>query len=692
MAQLTWRNVDAPSGSASQQGIRDTAALFGNAANSLSQGLAGFGKAQQDQTTAAVLQNALRYTDPTSYQQALQSGALTQGIDPTNLTPEALRDLSARSTDLLNNATQQSTLDYRNYGLDRTKTLDANSDAAAPIIAQINAAYAQGNRGLGDQLTNSNQALLGRLTPEQTQTLNNNNAGLNTRQLSDTGQQLRNSASQFELGKDMTNYGRQETANRIQQDLISSTFSPADKLAKIEQYNSSPGADPAVTALLRAANPGLYGGGAPGGGGGAAPSGSASSTVYGNGQFGTPSKPVDQMTMGEVVDFGNNTLIPNTRGKVGAGPDMGTSATGAYQITAGTYNDYAPKVFGADWKNIPNTQENQDKVAEAIYNDRNNGDLTQTWKGLSNLPGANVPGAFKDVPWSQARQMIAQGETGQRVPDATDPQSIPGVQRDNTTAQNTSQLLLNSRLAQNSTGLAADLSDSLNDTSTTQQVASKLRSSGDFKGTDNGFLVGEIQKIMQQTGYNAATAGAIMARNVRKSDSGTVGQVMRYLGNPLGNGDSTPNLANGIRLDDSGVRDDITKMKSSGFIPQVLQNQQNRAQAQVVSQAKAQADAALQQLQQLQVRVRSQPALAPLVQQYTQQAQAAQQAYQNALQQTAGNPSNIPMDADPTGARAQQANDAAVLTAAARRAQNEKENRSRITQNAAYLNALSQRP
>ena len=147
------------------------------------------------------------------------------------------------------------------------------------------------------------------------------------------------------------------------------------------------------------------GGGAPGLVGG--PRGSAD-VVYGNGKFAQPAKPISQSTIGEVQDFQRNSLIPATRGKVGAGADMGTGAVGTYQITYGTLKNYAPKVLGPNWRNTPFTAEVQDQIARAIYEDNKNGDLSKIWAGLP----SNKPGAYSNVPWEQAREKIAQVESG----------------------------------------------------------------------------------------------------------------------------------------------------------------------------------------------------------------------------------------------------------------------------------------
>ena len=150
--------------------------------------------------------------------------------------------------------------------------------------------------------------------------------------------------------------------------------------------------------------------GAPGAGGNTA------DVVYGFGKFGSPPKPLSQSTIGEVQDFQRNTLIPKTRGKVGAGPNKGTGAVGTYQIVYETLKDYAPKVFGANWRNQPFTAAAQEQLAKAIYEDVRNGDLSKTWAGLP----SNRPGQYANVPWEQVRDKIINVESvGRRTPTGT---------------------------------------------------------------------------------------------------------------------------------------------------------------------------------------------------------------------------------------------------------------------------------
>ena len=163
-----------------------------------------------------------------------------------------------------------------------------------------------------------------------------------------------------------------------------------------------------------------------GGGGGTGlvggPRGGAD-TVYGNGKFAQPPKPLTQSTIGEVQDFQRTSLIPATRGKVGAGPDKGTGAVGTYQITYGTLKDYAPKVLGDNWRNTPFTADVQERIAKAIYEDVKGGNLKDTWAGLP----ANKPGAYANVPWEQVRGKIAQVESGGGGGGVKMGQVIPGT-------------------------------------------------------------------------------------------------------------------------------------------------------------------------------------------------------------------------------------------------------------------------
>jgi hypothetical protein len=148
--------------------------------------------------------------------------------------------------------------------------------------------------------------------------------------------------------------------------------------------------------------------------GGAGGVGSGYDVVLGNGQYGRPSKPITQMSLGEVINFGQKTLIPNSRA-AGVGRDarglLGSSAVGAYQITQETLSRYGPRVLGDNWRQTPFTADVQDRIAEAIFNDSKSlgPGLVNVWRGLKT--GANAQ-RVSQMPWSQAKLAIAAGESG----------------------------------------------------------------------------------------------------------------------------------------------------------------------------------------------------------------------------------------------------------------------------------------
>ena len=148
---------------------------------------------------------------------------------------------------------------------------------------------------------------------------------------------------------------------------------------------------------------------------GAPGQGNTADVVYGFGKFGSPAKPISQSTIGEVQKFQRDTLIPNTKGRAGAGADKGTGAVGTYQFTYGTLKEYAPKVLGPNWRDTPFTADVQEQLAKALYEDVKGGDLKKTWAGLP----SNRPGQYANVPWEQVRDKIIQVESaggGNRQP------------------------------------------------------------------------------------------------------------------------------------------------------------------------------------------------------------------------------------------------------------------------------------
>lgn len=118
------------------------------------------------------------------------------------------------------------------------------------------------------------------------------------------------------------------------------------------------------------------------------------------------SLPASVQTLGDFSEFAKQVNR--------AGAD--SSAAGIYQITGQTLrgkneqNGYAEKVFGPNWRSVPWTAEAQDKIAEAIFNDHKGSAqaLRGQWVSLSLAEAERI----RTLPWSQARRVIAAGESG----------------------------------------------------------------------------------------------------------------------------------------------------------------------------------------------------------------------------------------------------------------------------------------
>ena len=516
MAVLTWRNVDAPDFSASMRGTGLAADLFSNAFGGLNTSLDKFQQGRAAQADQMVMLEALKYSDPVAYQQALSSGAVTGGVNPSFLSTDAIKGLGDRTSNLILDAARGQALSDAQYSSERTRTGNAAMDAAAPLIAGVQRAAVTGNQALlgqaVDQLLSS-----GNLRPDQSQeVLNSAMDGL--------GKTTQNRQGIFNL----------DTAQRddaAKQQAAAWMAANQSKALTIGDARSMLGQDDTLTpnarllvgdALAKRYGEDLYGpigsGSGSGGISGGAPSapgtagtrqGNPFDVVVGFGAFGNSSKPITQMSIGEAIQFGKDTLIPGTRNNasLGLSGGKGSSAMGAYQITQQTLQDYAPKVLGADWQSQPMSAENQDKIAEAIFNDRKNGNLKDTWAALPNT----APGAYKDVPWEQMRQEIARREVGanleQQLIDSARPQAAI---TDITQAQFQANSNISDQAVFNLAG----------DDRTPSAVATAV---AEATGLSSREVLSEIQRLSADGKINAAQAGRIIEDNV--TGQGTAGRL-----------------------------------------------------------------------------------------------------------------------------------------------------------------------
>ena len=128
---------------------------------------------------------------------------------------------------------------------------------------------------------------------------------------------------------------------------------------------------------------------------------------YGYDKYPAPDKPLSQMTLGEVSNYQRDKLIPATRGQIpGVPKTQGTGAVGAYQMTHGFINQYAPEFFGPNYRDETFfTPENQDALAEFVYNKYKNDPkkLAGTWATFS---GLDPQGAGRALEVQQGRNTV----------------------------------------------------------------------------------------------------------------------------------------------------------------------------------------------------------------------------------------------------------------------------------------------
>jgi len=629
MAQITWRNVDAPNFSGALEGYRQFANMFSAGTQGISDALGAYRADQNRQNDQAILADALKYRTAPAIDQALASGTLLNGRTPTAAASARLIDLASG---LVRDDTGRiaNTRDVASF--DRSQRDLAATDALRPFAAEI--AANQGNPEALRGIMSRAQPLLAQAPA---------NAGFDLLTAARGAETGRQQATQGAVQTQAVVRNDQDTqgAQAYIQDAIrkGANLDPTTALAYAEQapmtpgqralflqafpgaYNGSVGGVPGVPGSNMGLNPGQGGAPATGGGSLGRAAGTAGfGTTQGSGWdmtvggVATP-KPLTQMTMGEVQDFGKNTLIPGNKGKFGNAPGMGSSASGAFQITGQTLEDFAPKVLGDNWRSQPFTPANQEAVAKAIFDARKGGNLKDTWTSLPD----SKPGAYKDVPWEQMRGLITQGEVGGTLGPASVTATAPAT--DPFTARANTQQLQNLQAAA-SVGSIAERGMQDNAGSVASQyvkaaqridadagtIADELRA-GPFKGTSRQFLLGQINRIVQDGKVNPALAGEIMRQNIVASNKGgffgtNIADVIpnRLLGN-------TVNLGNGQRLNDDGVKATIQQLRqdNSPILQQALANTQRQAKIEQVNTARDNVQKAQDAVTMWQQRVNIQP-------------------------------------------------------------------------------------
>lgn len=686
MSQLTWRELAAPDLSGSLKGYNQFTTLLNSALGGAKATIADIG-AKRDASTNNTVQLALaQEQDPEKLKAALTNPGTFAGIDPSTLSAATIAAIGSRPGQLLTQSNQELALKDNT----RLSNQAQAADAASPILAAMRNAVFTGDTKALDALHAANPNVLNGIGFKNTQdfqtaiqgdakagvdlTSSRNhlvydkeaNSRANDANLrgwnEDKRQQGEYGMRQTKFGWETTDRNVDQAANAMLANIVESS-DPNNKESVRNAIFNGPlaSADPRIRALVYSRLPPALAGalgadelasgiGAPtgvpdigAGGGNATPW----DTVVGNGQYGTPSKPLSSMSMGEVYNFGRNVLIPQTKAAgVGRTPDgrlLGSSASGTFQITGSTLKAYAPRVLGADWQSKPFNAANQDKIAEAIFND-NKGSaskLMSTWASLK--PGVAAQLVGKD--WSQARGIIAQGETSASA-KSLGIGATPGVQ--------VSMALRRGQEVQGKADASALVQAGSVD-SNPNDVVAQLRAPGSrFAGTDPGFVRRELDAIVSQgtvkdrngnsvQRINYAQAAILLDRHASANTGATSEWLHPSSWNIFNMGNSVRVNKQGDRINRTALANDIASLKDPNGLAARANREQSFNTASATLQAnQAAAAKAYSDLNALLMRLPTQPGLAPQVQAARAKYQAMQQILGASQQQVSANNGTTP--------------------------------------------------
>lgn len=611
MAQITWRNVDAPNFSGVGDSIRTFGSMIGNATSGLSDALGNFQNAAKQEAGNAVMMNAMQYQDPNEYRNALASGALFQGVDRSLINQRTLQNLDERAGTLLTQQGQQGINDYNAYRFGRLQNTDSALDNASPAIRLLSEAYQSGDQNrINAALSQTREALSALPADQQLDML--------SRLQGQGGQAINQAQNRFDLGVAQRNDADSQAAMGVMSQITRGAENADDARILAESYSKhlSPVAQARLQEMLARAYPGVYGNNvgatsAPGTAG--TRQGSPYDVTY---QFAGTSTPITQMSIGDVIKHQD-----------GMKKNQGASPVGAFQINQATLLDFAPKVLGPDWQSQPLSPENQDKIGKAIFEARKNGNLKDTWAALPN----STPGAYKDMTWEEIKPVIAQAEVG------ADPLAMVQNNQGNQAVSTLATGMIGTRSMQDNTGsLNTDFLGTVTDNTPVGEIANRLLE-GDFKGADRNWVLNRLNDISQRGNMSPAMAAAVMRRAQTGVPEGYISRGIDAL-NPF----ITNEAGNGMRLNDRLVDQLIEGVQRGEPLEGSVRNL-GRAQAmQNIQAAQTAYDAAVAALTNTQNKIATgQTALTALLPSRQEQVRRAAEMLKNAQGQVQADPQNL---------------------------------------------------
>lgn len=527
MPPLTWRNVDAPDFRGSLQGFAATGDMLNNAAQGVNDAIRNIKQQQTQDADGKALSQALSYSNPNDYATALSNGSILAGVNPSNLSDRAYALLSDKYGSLINDQSNQQQQNIRDYSFNREKQTDNLLDKASPLInSSLNNAL-QGNYTGAQQAFNS---------PEISNLDPNTQAALSGRLVNIQDANSNRDMRQSQESRASNEYRDQQDGINLGTSVAPNVLNIDNGVATIRNSNASPMAK-AVAEKYLLSNPNLIGSK-----GISNPLAlSAGNTTFGNGRYGQQPVDLNNMSIGDRQNYGQNQ-IDLTRGKIDSG-NNGTSALGMFQLTNPTVDNYAPKILGSNYKSLPNSPENNYKIAEAAWNDNApKGNALNTWPSLKNKFTANQ---LKTMPFSQVAPYIVNGETGLPIESAQ--QALQFNTNTNKSVENIPDFRTFGRDYQNTDGLLTSGSTYLNNLNNSNSMGGLVSSiiSNDPryrinpntgaldtsakepdeqsilqsypKNTDLGKISGALSYIQSKANINTGTANAILQKSIEEN-------------------------------------------------------------------------------------------------------------------------------------------------------------------------------
>lgn len=590
---LTWRDVQAPDFRGSMIGLSQAGNQLNEAFNGASRTLANWDKSQNEGTNQQVLLNALQYTDPEAYKQALQSGAITAGVDPKRLNSQTLATLGSRAGDLLDQSIKGQALGASTYNQDRRVQGDASMDAAREGLLSLSDAYRSGDQNRVNQAMEQYGPQLSQLEPGKVQEFLKGGQGLERGAIG-------NSAAGFENNVAQRNDAEGRAAANAFTDIRRSSLNADDARALVEQGNYTPAVRNRLNQLLAAGGLDPYGNASSAGG-------TATNTggFVGSIPFPETKNYVQSITAQSGQVTGTNSekaekLLPFLIKQESGGDPTAVSVKGARgvtQVMPATGSDPGYGVAPMKDQSVAEQTRFGKDYLTAMLN-KYDGNIEKALAAYNAGPGA-VDG------WTTASENRAvTQDVGERF------------------MQNTAQA-----------GAATDLASNLSSTAKPYEVVNKLTAEdGPYAKGDKGKLTDAINRIMREANVNAAQAGDILARNPEGST------VWRNLIGAITSDENTGGLLADTRINDAAVKQEIAQARTGETGIASLGQQSLASTGQSLQAAQAAASNALATYNAVLVRSQTQPGLRAQLPRYKAAADQAKMALDLNLAAQRANP------------------------------------------------------